>query len=84
MADAGCDDILVPFNIVGPRSSSACAACSSASRSRSPSTTQRSCPASPARRPGRREELGVLVDCDTGLGRTGVTTPRRRRSSPAR
>jgi D-serine deaminase-like pyridoxal phosphate-dependent protein len=75
MADAGCDDILVPFNIVGP-----------AKLRRLRSLLERAAVtvsvddaalllglAGAAR--GAPRELGVLVDCDTGLGRTGVSTP---------
>jgi D-serine deaminase-like pyridoxal phosphate-dependent protein len=75
MADAGCDDILVSFNIVGP-----------AKLRRLRALLERAAVtvsvddaalllglAGAAR--GARRELGVLVDCDTGLGRTGVSTP---------
>ena len=75
MSDAGCDDILVPFNIVGP-----------AKLRRLRALLERAAVtvsvddaalllglAGAAR--GAPRELGVLVDCDTGLGRTGVATP---------
>jgi len=75
MADAGCDDILVPYNIVGP-----------AKLRRLRALLERTAVtvsvddaalllglAGAAR--GASHELGVLVDCDTGLGRTGVPTP---------
>jgi D-serine deaminase-like pyridoxal phosphate-dependent protein len=75
MADGGCDDILVPFNIVGV-----------AKLRRLRTLLERVTLtvsvddsalllglAGAAR--GSSRELGVLVDCDTGLGRTGVSTP---------
>ena len=75
MADAGCDDILVSFNIVGPAklerlrrllervavTVSVDAAALLAGLSGAAGAASR--------------ELGVLVDCDTGLGRTGVSDP---------
>jgi D-serine deaminase-like pyridoxal phosphate-dependent protein len=75
MADAGCDDILVPFNIVGE---------SKLERLRrlldrvelSVSVDDAALlPGLSGAARGARRELGILVDCDTGLGRTGVTTP---------
>jgi D-serine deaminase-like pyridoxal phosphate-dependent protein len=75
MADAGCDDILVAFNIVG-----------ASKLERLTTLLQRvaltvsvddaSLLAGLAEAAGdAARELGVLVDCDTGLGRTGVQTP---------
>ena len=75
MADAGCHDILVPFNIVG-----------TAKLERLRGLLERVALAvtvdDVALLPGLAQagslasrKLGVLVDCDTGLGRTGVTTP---------
>lgn len=75
MADAGCSDILVPFNIVG-----------GAKLERLRRLLERVTLAvsvdDAALLPGLAEaasqaprRLGMLVDCDTGLGRTGVASP---------
>lgn len=75
MADAGCDDILVAFNILG-----------AAKLARLRELLERVAVTvsvdDAALLPGLAEaasgvprELGVLVDCDTGFGRTGVTSP---------
>jgi D-serine deaminase-like pyridoxal phosphate-dependent protein len=75
MARAGCDDILVPFNIVGV-----------AKLRRLRALLDRVALAVSVDDPalllglagatrGAARKLGVLVDCDTGLGRTGVATP---------
>ena len=75
MADAGCDDILVSFNIVGP---------AKLERLRrllervavTVSVDDAALLAGLAgAAAGASRELGVLVDCDTGLGRTGVSDP---------
>jgi D-serine deaminase-like pyridoxal phosphate-dependent protein len=75
MADAGCDDILVSFNIVGP---------AKLERLRrllervavTVSVDDAALLAGLAGAAGAASrELGVLVDCDTGLGRTGVSDP---------
>jgi D-serine deaminase-like pyridoxal phosphate-dependent protein len=75
MADAGCTDILVPFNIVGA---------AKLDRLRgllervtlAVSVDDESLVAGLARAAAEApRRLGVLVDCDTGLGRTGVTSP---------
>jgi D-serine deaminase-like pyridoxal phosphate-dependent protein len=75
MADAGCDDILVSFNIVGAaklerlrrlleRVSLTVSVDDAALLSGLAEAAA-----------GASRELGVLVDCDTGLGRTGVSDP---------
>ena len=75
MADAGCSDILVAFNIVG-----------ASKLERIRSLLQRIAltvsvddskllPGLAEAAKGGSRELGVLVDCDTGLGRTGVQEP---------
>ncbi len=73
MADAGCTDILVSFNIVGP-----------AKLERLRGLLERVAVTvsvdDAALLPGlaqaaRWRELRVVVDCDTGLGRTGVQGP---------
>jgi D-serine deaminase-like pyridoxal phosphate-dependent protein len=74
MADAGCADILVSFNIVG-----------AAKLERLRGLLERVAvtvsvddtvllPGLAQAAAGSRE-LGILVDCDTGLGRTGVQSP---------
>jgi D-serine deaminase-like pyridoxal phosphate-dependent protein len=75
MADAGCDDILVSFNIVGPAKlerlrnllGRVALAVSVDDVELLPGLADSAAAAS--------RELGVLVDCDTGLGRTGVLGP---------
>jgi D-serine deaminase-like pyridoxal phosphate-dependent protein len=75
MADAGCDDVLVPFNIVGARKLERLEALLRRIRLTVTVDDAALLPglAGAAERAGR--ELGVLVDCDTGLGRTGVQSP---------
>ena len=76
MAEAGCDDILVPFNIVGAAKlerlrgllERVALAVSVDDVALLPGLAQAASEAS--------RRLGVLVDCDTGLGRTGVASPR--------
>jgi D-serine deaminase-like pyridoxal phosphate-dependent protein len=75
MADAGFEDILVPFNVVGPaklRRLRALLERTAIAVSVDDATLLLGL-AGAAR--GTSRELGVLVDCDTGLGRTGVATP---------
>ena len=74
MVDAGIDDVLVPYNVVGGRKLEQLA---SLLRRAAVQVTADD----PALLPGlggaatdAGRELGVLVDCDTGLGRTGVTS----------
>jgi D-serine deaminase-like pyridoxal phosphate-dependent protein len=77
MVDAGFDDVLVPYNIVGARKLDRLAELLRRATMRVSFDDPALLPglASAARRAGK--ELGVLVDCDTGLGRTGVTEPAR-------
>jgi D-serine deaminase-like pyridoxal phosphate-dependent protein len=75
MVDAGIDDVLVPYNIVGGRRLEQLAlllgrATVSVTADDPSLLAGLSGAASDAGR-----ELGVLVDCDTGLGRTGVSSP---------
>jgi D-serine deaminase-like pyridoxal phosphate-dependent protein len=75
MVDGGCEDVLVAYNLVGEAKLERLAAL--LGRARVTVTVDDasllSGLAGAAARAGR--ELGVLVDCDTGLGRTGVRTP---------
>ncbi len=75
MVDAGIDDVLVPYNVVGARKLEQLALL--LARARISVTADDPVLlaglAGAAAEAGR--ELGVLVDCDTGLGRTGVSSP---------
>jgi D-serine deaminase-like pyridoxal phosphate-dependent protein len=77
MVDAGFDDVLIAFNLVGPGKLERLAALLRRATVRVTVDDPALLPglAGAARASG--EELGVLVDCDTGLGRTGVTEPAR-------
>lgn len=77
MVDAGFDDVLLPYNLVGPRKLERLAELLRRATVRVTFDDAALLPglASAARSAGK--ELGVLVDCDTGLGRTGVTEPAR-------
>lgn len=77
MVDAGFDDVLVPYNLVGARKLERLAALLERATVRVTFDDPALLPglASAARAAGK--ELGVLVDCDTGLGRTGVAEPAR-------
>jgi D-serine deaminase-like pyridoxal phosphate-dependent protein len=75
MVDAGIKDVLVPYNIVGGRKLERLALLLERA-------TVRVTVDDPALLSGlggaagdAGRELGVLVDCDTGLGRTGVASP---------
>jgi D-serine deaminase-like pyridoxal phosphate-dependent protein len=75
MIAAGIADVLIPYNLVGGRKLEQLALLL-------PRATVRVTADDSALLPGvggaaldTGRELGVLVDCDTGLGRTGVTTP---------
>jgi len=75
MADAGFDDLLVSYPILGPAKLARLA-------SLLERTNVRTIVDDPALLPGldsaaaaAGRTLGVLVDCDTGLGRTGVSSP---------
>jgi D-serine deaminase-like pyridoxal phosphate-dependent protein len=75
MADAGCLDILVSFNIVGAAKLERLQRLLGRIRLAVSVDDAALLPglADAAAHAGR--ELGVLVDCDTGLGRTGVSDP---------
>jgi D-serine deaminase-like pyridoxal phosphate-dependent protein len=75
MADTGCDDILVSFNIVGAAKLERLRRLLGRVRLAVSVDDAALLPglADAAAHAGR--ELGVLVDCDTGLGRTGVSDP---------
>ena len=75
MVDAGIDDVLVSFNLVGEPKLERLARLLEQARVTAIADDVELLPglAGAAALAGR--QLGVLVDCDTGLGRTGVQTP---------
>jgi D-serine deaminase-like pyridoxal phosphate-dependent protein len=75
MADAGCDDILIPFNIVGASKLERLRALLDRIALTVSVDDAALLHGLAGAATGASRELGVLVDCDTGLGRTGVATP---------
>jgi D-serine deaminase-like pyridoxal phosphate-dependent protein len=75
MIEVGIDDVLVPYNVVGEGKLEWLAALlrRAVVQVTADDASLLSGLARAADRAGR--ELGVLVDCDTGLGRTGVASP---------
>jgi D-serine deaminase-like pyridoxal phosphate-dependent protein len=75
MVDAGIDDVLIPYNVVGGRKLEQLALLLGRATVRVTADDKALLAglAGAASHAGR--ELGVLVDCDTGLGRTGVSSP---------
>ena len=73
MVGAGIDDLLIPVNILGPSKLARLAALLELARVTVSVDDRRLLPEL-AGAAGSRP-LRVLVDCDTGLGRTGVSTP---------
>jgi D-serine deaminase-like pyridoxal phosphate-dependent protein len=75
MADHGCDDILMPYNILGASKLARARALAGRIRFRA------SCDSSAVARglgeafAGAARPLEVLVECDTGAGRCGVASP---------
>ncbi|HET7513190.1 MAG TPA: alanine racemase [Gaiella sp.] len=76
MADAGLTDILVPYNILGEEKLERLAALARRATI-TVSVDDEALLEGLARSARGADELRVLVDCDTGLGRTGVATPER-------
>jgi D-serine deaminase-like pyridoxal phosphate-dependent protein len=75
MADAGIDDIVIPYNVIGDRKLERLAGLLESARV-SVSADDASLLPGLARAAARAErELGVFVECDTGLGRAGAQTP---------
>ena len=75
MVDAGIDDVLVPYNVVGEPKLERLASLLGRAHLRV-SVDDAALLAGLSGAAGRAgRELGVLVDCDTGLGRTGVGSP---------
>jgi D-serine deaminase-like pyridoxal phosphate-dependent protein len=77
MVDAGFDDVLVPYNLLGAGKLERLSALLGRAAVSVSVDDEALLPglAGAAQAAGR--ELRVLVDCDTGLGRTGVTAPGR-------
>ena len=84
MVDAGVEDVLVPYNLVGEAKLERLAALLLRARMTVSVDDEALLGglSSAAVRAGR--ELAVLVDCDTGLGRTGVRTPNKAAELAAR
>jgi D-serine deaminase-like pyridoxal phosphate-dependent protein len=76
MADAGITDILVPYNIVGGEKLERLGALARRAAV-TVSVDDEALLDGLARSTRGAGELGVLVDCDTGMRRTGVATPER-------
>ena len=75
MVDAGIDDVLVPYNVVGEPKLERLASLLGRAQVRV-TVDHAALLAGLSRAAGRADgELGVLVDCDTGLARTGVGSP---------
>ena len=74
MVGAGIDDVLVPVNILGASKLARLARLHERATLTVSVDDARLLPAL-ANAAGTTRPLGVLVDCDTGLGRTGVATP---------
>ena len=75
MAEAGLTDILLAYNVIGAAKLERLAGL--LERASITVTVDDEALLPGLRRAARRGELGVLVDCDTSLGRTGVPTPER-------
>ena len=75
MADAGLTDVLIAYNILGEAKLGRLAALLERATVRVTVDDEALLPG--LSRAAARRQLGVLVDCDTGLGRTGVATPER-------
>jgi D-serine deaminase-like pyridoxal phosphate-dependent protein len=75
MVDAGCNDLLVAYNLVGERKLERLAALLRRATVRVTVDDAALLPGLASAAQAAGCELGVLVDCDTGLGRTGVTEP---------
>ena len=75
MVGAGCEDVLIPYNLVGAAKLERLGALLARAAVTVGVDDERLLRGlDDAARPTSRA-LGVLVDCDTGLGRTGVTSP---------
>jgi D-serine deaminase-like pyridoxal phosphate-dependent protein len=75
MVDAGLDDVLLPYNIVGEAKLGRLAALLARAAITVSVDDAALLPGLERAAAGGKEPLRVLVDCDTGLGRTGVQSP---------
>jgi len=75
MVDAGIDDVLLAYNVVGGRKLEQLAMLLRRARVRVIADDDALLPGLAGAALDAGCELPVLVDCDTGLGRTGVPTP---------
>jgi D-serine deaminase-like pyridoxal phosphate-dependent protein len=75
MVDAGIDDVLLPYNVVGGRKLEQLALLLRRANLRVSADDEQLLPGLAGAAVDAGRELTVLVDCDTGLGRTGVTSP---------
>ncbi|MFQ3633921.1 D-TA family PLP-dependent enzyme [Roseiflexus sp.] len=75
MADAGIDDIFIPYNIVGSAKLERLAALARRVRLSVTADSSAVVIGLGAALSGTGLELPVLVECDTGMGRCGVQTP---------
>jgi D-serine deaminase-like pyridoxal phosphate-dependent protein len=75
MVRAGIRDIVLPYNVVGERKLRQLSALLSHATVRVSADDAALLPGLSSAAAAAGRELGVLVDCDTGLGRTGVTSP---------
>lgn len=75
MADAGCDDLLLPGNVLGERKLARLEQLLERATVTVAVDDARVLPGLDRAAAGGGRSLGVLVECDTGHGRTGVATP---------
>jgi D-serine deaminase-like pyridoxal phosphate-dependent protein len=75
MVDAGIDDVLVAYNVVGGRKLEQLAMLLRRAPVRVIADDEALLPGLAGAAADAGRELAVLVDCDTGLGRTGVPSP---------
>ncbi|MFC3075919.1 D-TA family PLP-dependent enzyme [Shinella pollutisoli] len=75
MADAGLDDILIPYNILGEEKLGRMKALARRIRLRVCADSRTTIEGYARAMRGEPAPLGVLVECDTGMGRCGVQTP---------
>ena len=75
MVDAGIDDVLVPYNVVGGRKLERLTSLLRRATVQVSADDRALLAGLGGAATDAGRELGVLVDCDTGLGRTGVASP---------
>jgi D-serine deaminase-like pyridoxal phosphate-dependent protein len=75
MVGAGIDDVLLPYNVVGGRKLEQLALLLARTAVRVTADDEALLPGLGGAAADAGRELSVLVDCDTGLGRTGVSSP---------